>query len=508
MPARITAAAPRHLYRAAQLRELDRRAIEQANIPGIQLMQRAGRALFAALLERWPQTRRLLIFCGGGNNGGDGYIVAALALARRLQVELIETPGTRRGDALQARTVALEQGAHPIAAADWLAQNPEPEAPPKTAATPPTVAIDALLGTGFSGEVRPQMAALIERINALDCPRVAADIPSGLDCDTGHAAGPAIQADLTVSFIAAKLGMVTGRAANHCGELQLASLDVPAAIFQQMEPAAELLDLPTEQCNLPPRPPCNHKGDHGRLLIIGGDHGYGGAPLLAALAAAHAGAGLIAVLTRSTHIPAALAHCPQLMVAAAEQESPGKDWLNNASALVLGPGLGTAAWGQKLLLQTLAAQANSNTSLVIDADALNLLATPAFAAHLPLKNAVFTPHPGEAARLLDSSVAAVNRDRPAAITALRTKLGGTVLLKGSGTLIDTADGLYVCPYGNPALGTGGTGDLLAGPSGRMRPCRRRRSFSGIAGPSRHPRHRPAPPDPHPPQPAAARLKTR
>lgn len=224
----------RNLYLARDVRELDRLAIEEYGIPGYTLMERAGRAAFYALLRKWPGASRLIVLCGGGNNGGDGYIVAGLAFEHELQAEVLwlADPAGLSGSARQASEWARSRGV-PFSPFDKDRALPDP-------ASADTVLVDALLGTGLGGPVRDDYARAIAAINASRLPVLAVDIPSGLDADTGQVLGAAVKADLTVSFIGLKLGLARGEGPRLSGELRYADLGVPAALFGRVAPAATL----------------------------------------------------------------------------------------------------------------------------------------------------------------------------------------------------------------------------------------------------------------------------
>jgi len=438
-----------NLYSAEKVRELDHRAIQGQGIPGISLMKRAGQALFDQIFSDWPETGHLTVFCGHGNNGGDGYVVAALAAREKMPVMLVETsPEKVQGDAERARNFALSMGVEPVTAREWLKS-------PVFAET--SLIVDALLGTGFSGTLRKPFASLICLINQSGLPVVAADIPSGLHADTGYVEGEAVRADSTVTFIGNKVGLYTGQGRACSGNIYFDDLDVPADIYAGIEPLASMLDLETERANLPPRATDAHKGSNGHLLIIGGEYGFAGAPLMAAEAAARMGAGLVSVATRPEHIAAFVSRRPEVMAFDA-QSALFKRVLDKAGVLVVGPGLGTSAWGERLLQQALA----SGKPMVLDADALNLIAeyTP---RNVRLnKKSVVTPHPGEAGRLLNKTLVQINRDRMGSVSALAKRYRTTVLLKGSGTLIKGEAGVSLCPFGNPGMASGGMGDVLSG----------------------------------------------
>ncbi|MDY6890189.1 MAG: NAD(P)H-hydrate dehydratase [Pseudomonadota bacterium] len=439
---------PSALYTAAQSRALDRIAIERFDIPGFRLMQRAGHAAFAELLRRWPRARCLTIACGGGNNGGDGLVVAGLARQRGMRVQLLvladDYAERLRGEALAAWRWAQAVGVQPQR---WR---------PGTELCG-DVLVDALLGTGIEGEVGGETAELIGQFNRSHRPVLAVDIPSGLCSDTGAVLGVAIEADVTVTFIALKQGLLTHAGVDHCGELTFDALLLPDEVYEEISPSAFRTDRDDLVKLLPPRRRSAHKGAFGHLLVIGGDHGMGGAALIAAQAAARSGAGLVSLATRPEHLPAALSRTPEVMATGIDSGQALQPLLARPDLLLVGPGLGQGAWGEQLLQLALA----SGKPLLLDADALNLLSQR---RHLQAgrHDWILTPHPGEAARLLGQQVAQIERDRFRAVRELQRQLGGTVVLKGAGSLSFDGDGLHLCSAGNPGMACGGMGDLLSG----------------------------------------------
>ncbi len=443
---------PTDLYSATATRELDA-ALIAGGIAGLELMQRAADALWQALSGRWPRAGVLTVFCGAGNNAGDGYLLAERAQSAGWTVAVywLADPQRLQGDAATAWQRAQAAG---IQIQAW-----EPDLPLDG------ILVDALLGTGISGEVRNHFAAAIAAINASGLPVLAVDLPSGLDADSGRVWGIAVKAQLTVTFIAAKLGLMTAEGPDHCGELVFAPLaELPD---ERPAPLARVIDLPGLLAERPARSLAAHKGQFGHLLLLGGDHGMGGAIMLAAEAALRSGAGRVSVLTRPEHVPALLARCPEVMVRAIDEHSDVAELLARVSALVVGPGLGQATWSRSLLEQAL----NSGLPQVLDADALNVLAAdPGLAAKLDNRSLI-TPHPAEAARLLGCSTAQVQADRPAAVHALAQQLGCQVVLKGVGSLttgLSSAPGILgLCRAGNPGMATAGMGDVLSGVCGAL-----------------------------------------
>ncbi|MFK2929455.1 NAD(P)H-hydrate dehydratase [Dyella agri] len=428
------------LYTVAQVRALDRHAIEGLGVPGFELMRRAAWAALSSLRRHWPQARRIAVHCGPGNNGGDGFLLATLAREAGLHAEVLALDETSSGDAALARQAWKDAGG---SVRIWRVGEALPEA---------DVHVDALYGTGLRRAPEPATAVLIGAIGASGAPVLALDVPSGLDADTGSVPGAAIRADVTVSFIAAKRGLHTGHAAAHVGVLELDVLGLPESLWQGVSPDARL--LVAEQ--LPPRPRDAHKGMNGHVLAIGGEHGMAGAIRLCGEAALRAGAGLVSVATRAEHLFALNAARPELMAHGVDGPQALEPLLARTSVLAVGPGLGQGAWSHALWLTAL----DSGKPLVLDADGLNLLAREPRRFTQP---AVLTPHPGEAARLLGSTVAEVEADRFAAARTLADRQCAVVVLKGAGSLIADPDGrLAVCPWGNPGMASGGMGDLLTG----------------------------------------------
>ncbi len=413
---------PLSLHDAAQVRALDARLMA-AGTPGAVLMQRAAQAAWRALRRRWPQLRKLCVLAGPGNNGGDGYLLAAIA--RRagwdVQVYSLADPARLRDAAAQAYAEACAQG---VQVQPWHAE-----------AVLDGLLVDAMLGTGLAGELREPYASAVARINASGLPCLALDIPSGLCADTGRLWGAAVRADLTVTFIALKLGLFTGAGPDQVGELCFADLQADAALCAAAPAMAQRLATGNLQ-RLPARPRTAHKGACGRLLVVGGERGYGGAALLAAQSGLRGGAGMVSLATREEHVAGALARCPELMVRGLLSSGQLLALLPGHDVLVVGPGLGQGAWGRSLL--TAAAQFEG--AQVWDADALNLLA----AGRVQIRaGAVLTPHPGEAARLLGCSLAEVQDDRPAAALRLAQRYQAVVVLKGAGSLVTDGQTLYL-----------------------------------------------------------------
>lgn len=431
------------LFDTHAARLLDTRATALLGGDGYALMQRAGQAAWQHVLQRWPAAHRITVVCGPGNNGGDGYVLAHLAHRSGRSVKVVHLAEHVPGTELSQR-----------ACTDYVAVGGEigifPEVVPHG-----DLLVDALFGIGLSRPPDAFATALIDAINGQSAPVLALDVPSGLDADKGSAPGKAVVASRTLQFIVRHAGLHTGEALEHTGELELEGLEVPVEIFSTVQPGASLLTQEALSYWLLPRRRNTHKGESGRALCIGGDHGHGGAILLCAEAALRSGAGLLTVATREAHVSAILARRPEAMARAVESGDELKPLFSQVDAIAIGPGLGRGDWGRAMLKLALAA----DKPLVLDADALNLIAAEPCA----LADAILTPHPGEAARLLGMDTAEVQRDRFAAAQAIAERYQAVVVLKGAGTIVAApGQAPRVLDAGNPGMAVGGMGDVLTG----------------------------------------------
>ena len=431
------------LYRSAQVRAMDQHAIASHGVSAATLMQRAGDAAWALLRERWPDAREIGIACGPGNNGGDGYIVALRAKQAGCTVRVVCPHGASpRTPESRHALAAWRAAGGSVSGFDGMLPAAD-------------VWVDALYGTGLTRPPSEEAQAVIERINASRLPVLSLDVPSGLDADTGHASGAAVRAAVTLSFVAGKRGLYTGMARDFDGDVRVDRLGLPAAVFADVQPAAWLARPGDLRRWLAPRRADAHTGEHGHVLCIGGEAGMGGAVRLCAEGALRTGVGLASVATRSEGVAALVAARPEAMTHAVESAADLERLLPRATVLAVGPGLGQGAWGRALY----GVAVDSGTPLVLDADALNLLA----AAPQRVPQAILTPHPGEAARLLGSDKRAVQADRFGAADALAKRHACVVVLKGAGTIVAAPGEVpVVIGAGNPGMATGGMGDVLSG----------------------------------------------
>lgn len=433
---------PHSVFSADWLRQAEKLAAQETGISLFTLMQRAAAAAFDLACTTFPTARHWLVLCGHGNNGGDGYEVARLAKSAGINVTLLAVRNDKPlpEEAQRAKDAWLSAGGT-LGADD--ARWPQDV----------DLIIDGLLGTGLTAAPRVPYNTLIAAMNGSDAPVLSLDIPSGLDAQTGTVPGEAVHADVTMAFIALKLGLLTGKARDHVGKLHCDLLGLHSwleghpAVLHRVD-STQLGDW------LHPRRPCSHKGDHGNLLVVGGDTGFAGAIRMASEAALRAGAGMVRVLTHKEHVGPLLTARPELMVQALTAKSLA-DALDWADVVVVGPGMGQNGWG-KMAFELVS---ESTKPALFDADALNLLAiTPQ-----KRQNRVLTPHPGEAARLLGCTVKDIESDRLLAVRKLTERFGWVVVLKGAGSLIAQDGGpIALADVGNAGMATGGMGDVLSG----------------------------------------------
>lgn len=430
------------LYSVKQIRDIEADAL--SSVSELTLMTRAGEGAFQTLMDHYPDFESIAVMCGAGNNGGDGFVVARLAFEAGLNVKVftIGDLSTLSDAAKSAYEAIIEKD---VAIQAWDENSSVDEF---------DVIVDALLGIGLSGEVRSPYADVIHAINESDSHVVSIDLPSGIEADTGAVLGTAVYASMTVTFIGLKQGLLTGEAVDYTGEVVVSHLDLEEEIENQPISALRL-DDDALLSYLPVRTKSAHKGDLGHVLVIGGDVGMAGAARLCAEAALRVGAGAVTVATHAEHVPVVLSGRPELMCAPVNTEKDLHPLLEKADVVVVGPGLGETKWSTDLIKQALLFQG----AKVIDAGALSFLSTQ----KAKIANAIMTPHPGEAGRLLGTTARLVQADRFKAVIALVKQYADVVVLKGAGTLVQSINEMpEVCSLGNPGMATAGMGDVLAG----------------------------------------------
>jgi NAD(P)H-hydrate epimerase len=435
---------PRGVYSEAQVRALDRFAIERAGIASYTLMTRAGAGALRALRSCWPASERILVLCGPGNNGGDGYVLARAALEQRMIVRVVALgdPAKLRGDAQRAWQDFRAAGGETLSWRDDLIADTD-------------VIVDALFGVGLTRPIEGALADCIRSVNSSTAHVLALDIPSGLAADSGHILGVAVRAERTITFLGLKLGFYLDEGPNCTGIVMCDSLDVPDAAFDAIAATACRIDEDTLAATLPRRRRTAHKGQQGHVLLIGGGAGMAGAARLAGEAALRVGSGLVTIATVPENTAAITAGRPELMCRAVTRAEELAPLIERADVVAIGPGLGQDDWSRAME----AGVRDCAKPMVVDADALNLL------AQSPRKNLnwILTPHPGEAGRLIGSNAGAVQADRLEAAKTIVARYGGVVVLKGAGTLV--VDGVavpHICDRGNPGMASPGMGDVLTG----------------------------------------------
>ncbi|WP_454785666.1 NAD(P)H-hydrate dehydratase [Legionella sp. WA2024007413] len=430
------------LYRCEQIRTCEQQASSLYQLDENALMSRAGAEAFFLIIKLYPQVRHIAVYCGAGNNAGDGYVVARLAHEHGLSVTIY-----------QCKAVADLPFAAQHAALMAINSGVECQAADEPLETEVELIIDALLGIGLKGPVRGVIASAINQINSSGLPVIALDIPSGINADTGKVDNFCVKANITLTFIAQKAGMYTADGPDYCGIIHCCSLQLDSCV-SHLVPTARLLSSDTLSLPLAKRKKNSHKGNYGHVLVVGGGPGMPGAISLAAKAVMRTGAGAVTVATWPEHAKSALSIIPEAMVNGVATAQDLKPLLAQATVCVIGPGLGESEWAMNLFLTAITSQ----LPMVIDASALRLLAeNPQLD-----DNWILTPHPGEAACLLSSSADLVQKDRYLAAANIQKQYGGVVVLKGAGSVVQTEKDTFVCPRGNPAMASAGMGDVLSG----------------------------------------------
>ena len=453
---------------AHQMRNLDSAAINEFGIPGIVLMENAGRKTCDMLIERYgsPEGKKVVVFAGPGNNGGDAFVVA-----RHLHqggadviVNLLVEPEKITGDAKTNLNI-VQKLSIPL---QIIADSEEIQPLDLSMAF---LIVDGLFGTGLKRDITGRFATVINDINMSSVPTVSLDIPSGLDSDSGQPLGACVQADITYTYGLAKPGQFSYPGKMYCGPITVIDIGIPPQVVKNAQLHIELLDLNNTSCSLPDRVPDGHKGSHGHLLIIGGSRGKTGAAILAAKGGLRSGAGLVSLcVSQSSNdmYESALHEAMTIPVTGSENGAPGLDdyptieeAMSGKSAVVLGPGLGLAQDSRELVKKI---YIDASMPVVVDADGLNALSTdPQLIQYEDKKTRILTPHPGEMARLTGMSTSEIQKNRIEITRDFATRNNVYVVLKGAATVVGSPDGrIAVNSSGNPGMATGGMGDVLAG----------------------------------------------
>jgi NAD(P)H-hydrate epimerase len=453
---------------SAQMREADRRTIEEIGIPSLVLMENAGRQVVAAIesVHSDLAERQVAVLCGRGNNGGDGFVVARTLLQRGVDVAvfLIGRVADVRGDARINLEILGRLGLTVVEIADsqaWELHFSE--------IGECNLLIDAIFGTGLNAPLSGLMETVVADVNGSGIPIVAIDLPSGLSADSHQPIGDSIEAGMTVTLAAPKISLVLPPAETRAGDIVIADIGIPHEVIQALEgPRVDLLTRSAMRELITPRSPDSHKGDFGRVLVVAGSKGKTGAAHLAAVGALRAGAGLVTVATPACCLPVVATMGAEYMTEGIDERGDGLDpeavdrVLELArDVIAIGPGLGQSA-GTGEFVRSLVDRAT--TPLVVDADGLNaFVGRPERLAGREGRDVIITPHPGEMARLVGMTTDEVQASRLEIARNFATGHRAYVVLKGHRSLIATPDGkVFINPTGNAGMATGGTGDVLTG----------------------------------------------
>lgn len=417
----------------------------------LKLMEKAAADSASWLFKKFPNNG-FIILCGPGNNGGDGYYIALELKRLKCEVKLIDVMATKKKSSLCAQAWRDASELNFITIEELKVAKED------------SVIVDAILGIGGRSNLEPLVEKIIELSERFQY-RVSIDMPTGIDSNTGKSIDRHFKPHSTITFIALKIGQLINQGKIHSGDIVLETLGVK--MKNDIKPVAETLTMEDIQSLLPKRKQEDHKGSHGKLLIVAGDEGYGGAGTLVSETAMKTGTGLIKLLTREQYVAPNIARNPEIMVCGGDNAQDLESEFPWADIFVCGPGMFQNYWSEQLLYKLIEYAQRSDIPTLLDAGALRLLNTEAFSElELPEK-LIITPHPGEAASLLDISVTEVQEDRLQAAKTLQSRFGGTVVLKGHGTIVYDGDACYVCSVGGPELAVAGSGDVLSGIIGSL-----------------------------------------
>lgn len=462
------------IYTRENVRELDFTAINKYKISGYDLMQKAAKAAFLNVLKKWPGQNKFFIFCGIGNNGGDGFVFSKLAKERGYNVKVIlcGDESKIKGDAKKAYIDCKDSNIDILKIKDELVfdemklkifakKNEDNILVGDLVENKKGVIVDALFGTGLNKKLDSFWIKIINFINEQQkYKKLSIDIPSGLNANTGITMGACINSDLTITFVGRKQGLYTGMARDYCKEIIFDDLGIPKEVYSEVLNSGELLDLDILKAkNLADISHCTNKNNFGHVLIVGGNLGMLGASILAAKSALRSGAGLVSVATRDEHASLIPINTPEIMSKGIEIEKIKElsVLIDRANVILIGPGLGLDNWSRKIFSMVIDAVADK--LLIIDADGLNLLSEMKYNN----KNCIITPHVKEASRLLNITTDEINKDRFDCCKKLFEKYCATVILKGAGTIIyGEGQRFYITTAGNYGMATAGMGDVLSG----------------------------------------------
>ena len=447
------------LYTAKETKKIDNLAIKEKEISGYSLMQRAAEFALDVILKEFGPLEELVIFCAKGKNSGDGFLLGSLAKEFGLNVTIVTCCPSKEIKGVSSKAFKeMKASKARIISINSIG---------KLKVSRKAVIVDALIGTGIKGNLRKNIKDSILALNRLGTklPVVSLDIASGVNPDTGEVKDICVYADITITFVAQKRGCFTSIGKKVSGEVMYSDLEIPKKLFTKVTATSSIVNFEEYIDKVVYREQDAHKGNFGHVLVIGGDRGLGGAGLLASKAAVYSGAGLTSLVTRPEHVNASLVSCPEVMVKGVNSGQDLEEHLIKPTVIAIGPGLGQTAWSEQMIQRVFWEAEKREVTVIMDADALNLIPKLKLSSKLP-RRLVLTPHPGEAATLLNTNVETIESDRFAYSAKIQKKFNATVVLKGSGTVIcHQKNGVQqwgICNAGNPGMASGGMGDVLTG----------------------------------------------
>ena len=447
------------LYTAKETKKIDNLAIKEKEISGYSLMQKAAEFALDVILKEFGPLEELVIFCAKGKNSGDGFLLGSFAKELGLNVTIVTCSPSKEIKGVSSKAFKeMKQSKARIISINSIE---------KLKVSRKAVIVDALIGTGIKGNLRKNIKDSILALNRLGTklPVVSLDIASGVNPDTGGVEDICVYADITTTFVAQKRGCFTSIGKKVSGEVMYSDLEIPKQLFTKVTSTSSIINFEEYIDRVVYREQDAHKGNFGHVLVIGGDRGLGGAGLLASKAAVYSGAGLTSLVTRPEHVNASLVSCPEVMVKGVNSGQDLEEHLLKPTVIAIGPGLGQTAWSEQMIQRVFWEAEKRDVAVIMDADALNLLTKLKLSSKLP-RRLVLTPHPGEAATLLNTNIETIESDRFASSAKIQKKFNATVVMKGSGTIIcHKKNGIQqwgVCNAGNPGMASGGMGDVLTG----------------------------------------------
>ena len=439
-----------NIYTAKQVKDFEKNAFAKKGADLLAMQEAARQSV--EVLNKTYSSSDFLILCGPGNNGGDGYFIGIGLNKLKKRIKFLDVINDAKKSPL------CEHAFKKARNLEFISLKALKNIPKET------IVIDAIFGIGGRIDLGSKLEEILSICNNFES-KVAIDVPTGIDSNTGEISQACFNADKTITFIAYKLGQRINEGKNYCGKLILKDLGLN--MNKNVSPAVNEFSFDDIKKNITKRKENAHKGDHGKLLVIAGDDGFGGAGILSSESGLKTGAGLVRLLTRKSHVSASLAKNPEVMVSGADNAQDLEANLEWPDAVVAGPGLFENYWSEQMLYKLLASLTLNETPALLDAGALRLLTREIFSKITLHSQTVLTPHPGEAAEMLATTVKEIQRNRIKSAKELQKKYGCIIVLKGNGTIICNKNDTYLCSSGGPELAVAGSGDVLSGVIGSL-----------------------------------------